>query len=142
MTEDRRELLDALGDLAARLDTCVAPEPPEALVEATFARARSWLRAPEAARAPLPPRFKRELGRLLAAIAAPSALMVAWNAFVLLRVPDWLARWIPTWLPEGLAWALPAAYVLGALGWMALVLGSLPFVAHRRASLRQPEVPG
>ena len=34
---------------------------------------------------------------------------------------------------DGVTSVLVAAYAFGALGWLALVYGSLPFVAHRRA---------
>lgn len=138
MREPRDELEAALGDLAPILlarDTL--PEPSDALVSATLERASALLHAPVAVprHAEIPVGFKRELAKLLAAVAAPLMLVLAWNAFVLLRLPEWLAAW----LPESLAWALPAAYVLGAAGWLALVLGSLPLVAHRRAWQRHQE---
>ncbi len=137
MREPRDELERALAELAAELDRYEVAEPSDALVSATLERSSALLRGPVPTprHAAIPTGFKRELTRLLAAAAVPLVLVVAWNAFVLLNAPEWLA----TWLPASLAWALPAAYVLGAAGWLALVFGSLPLVAHRRAWQRHRE---
>jgi hypothetical protein len=43
------------------------------------------------------------------------------------------------WLPASFAWGLVGAYVFGAIGWLALVLGTLPVLAHRRALMRHNE---
>ncbi|MCP5058524.1 MAG: hypothetical protein GY937_17620 [bacterium] len=137
MHEPPNELEAALGDLAPILARDTLPEPSDALVAATLERASALLRTPVQApsHTEIQVGFKRELAKLLAAAAVPLALVLAWNAFVLLRLPEFLG----TWLPESLAWALPAAYVLSAAGWLALVFGSLPVVAHRRAWLRHQE---
>jgi hypothetical protein len=60
---------------------------------------------------------------------------VLWNALVILMAPALLSQW----LPSGVASGLVAVYAFAALGWLALVYGSLPFVAHRRALARQQE---
>ncbi len=132
----------ALQRLAPRLDALTAPEPPAALVERTLARARAELAAAAPAvqirRVPatgLPAGFVPELLRLLGATAAPLALVVAWNTLVVVLGPRLLAGW----LPAPLALAVVVAYGLGALGWLALVYGSLPLVAHHRALARQGE---
>ncbi|MBW2242635.1 MAG: hypothetical protein JRH01_11680 [Deltaproteobacteria bacterium] len=137
MREPRNDLEAALGELAPILERDTVPEPSDALVAATLERASALLHAPVPVptHAEIPVGFKRELAKLLAAVALPLVFVLAWNAFILLQLPGFLGAW----LPESLAWALPAAYVLGAAGWLALVFGSLPVVAHRRAWLRHQE---
>ncbi len=139
---NRHADLDAeLRALSPELDRWVVAEPGAELVDATLRQARALLADPVPAptHATIPSGFKRELAKLLAAAVPPLIVVLAWNAFVLLRAPEWLERWLPAWLPDSLAWALPAAYALGALGWLALVFGSLPVFAHRRAWLRTHE---
>jgi hypothetical protein len=123
-----------LARLAPRLDELQVGEPPTALVERTLRAARLELARTPAAPVsqPLPAGFKRELVRVLSLTAAPGALAIVWNALVILVAPALLSQW----LPEGIAGALVAAYAFAALGWLALVYGSLPFVAHRRALMR------
>jgi len=142
MPDRSPEKTQELGDLAERFDGWTTPEPGENLLHNTLALSSALLRepVPESTHATIPTGFKRELAKLLAVALPPLALVVAWNAFVILQLPDVLSRWLPAWLPEGLAFALPAAYVLGAAGWVALVFGSLPVVAHRRAWHRTHEV--
>ena len=128
-----------LRQLSPQLDAWAAPAPPRELVQRTLGAARAELRA-ERAVAGLPAHvvaagFERELLRLLAAAAPALLVAVAWNLLVLLRGPALLDAWMPSLL----AWALPVAYVLGAAGWLALVLGSLPVLAHRRAHRRVQE---
>ena len=54
---------------------------------------------------------------------------------------DWaLGReMLASWLPTSFSWGLAGAYAFGAIGWLALVLGTLPVLAHRRALLRHRE---
>jgi hypothetical protein len=146
--EEREALRRALGPAVSALDAGPAPTPSGSLVRGTLRRATAELRAetnlarsaaaPSPAGGPWPVGFRRELARLLAVTLVPGAAVLALNLAVLLRAPGLLERW----LPEALATALPTAYALGALGWLSLVVGSLPFLAHRRATARPPEVPG
>lgn len=147
---ERREARDALrralGPAAGRLDAWPAPAPSEDLVQGTLRRATAELRAEtnlararsETAARAWPVGFRRELLRLLAVALGPALAVLALNLTLLLRAPGLLERW----LPEALATALPTAYALGALGWLSLVVGSLPFLAHRRAAARPREVTG
>ena len=136
------EIREGLRALRPELDRWVAPAPPAALVERTLLRAREELRERDLSAATPPPElgvvpvgFKRELVRLMVATIPALLLIFGWNALVLTSVPAVLE----TWLPSGVAFALAAAYVVGALGWTALVYGSLPLVAHRRAAHRLQE---
>ena len=83
----------------------------------------------------MPAGFKRELARLLVATIPALTLVVGWNALIWNHVPPLLEAW----LPSALASALVGAYVVGAVGWTSLVYGSLPVLAHRRATLRLRE---
>ena len=132
---------EELARLAPSLDSLEAPEPPERLVSRTLEMASVELRAgtlaalPERGHSVVPAGFHRELARLLGASALSLPLFVLWNLAVL-----WLGREIlAAWLPASFAWSLAAAYLFGAIGWLALVLGSLPVLAHRRALLRHSE---
>jgi hypothetical protein len=117
--------------LAEVLDT--PREPDSLLVARTLRAARAELRATA------PRVFTAELTRLLAA-ALPAALLVAlWNAAVLWIGPDLLSGFLPGSLSPRLAVALPTLYVAGAVGWLALLVGSLPAVAHRLAARRELE---
>lgn len=145
---DREALRRALGPAAGPLDAGRTPAPPPELVEAARRRAVALLRAETnlaraeaGAGAPArrwPAGFRRELLRLLGAALVPGSVVLALNLALLLRAPTLLERW----LPEPLATALPAAWALGALGWLSLVVASLPFLAHRRATARPREVTG
>jgi hypothetical protein len=85
-----------------------------------------------AARKVLPVGFRRELARLIVATLPALALLLAWDAFLLLQGRAWLSAW----LPGGLAVALVAAHVAAGLGLLALTYGSLPLFAYRRTLLR------
>ena len=84
------------------------------------------------ARKVLPVGFRRELARLVVATLPALALLLAWDAFLLLQGRAWLSAW----LPAGLAVALVAAHVAAGLGLLALTYGSLPLFAYRRTLLR------
>jgi hypothetical protein len=136
-SEDRLEA--ELRALAPLLDRLAAPPAPPALVERTLRLASAELRRPPAiapgvasAREQLPVGFRRELARLVAVTLPALALVLAWDAFLLQQGPAWLSAW----LPAKLAFALVAAHVLAALGWIGLTYASLPLVAYRRALLR------
>ena len=75
------------------------------------------------------------MARIAAAVAIPLALAVLWNAGVWL----WGPVLLPPWLPEPVARGLPAAYVFGATGWLALVCAALPSLAHHQLVLRHRE---
>ena len=128
-----------LRHLAPALDALPARHPSTELVDRTLRAARAELAQPvsEPVRATLPAGFGREFARLLGLSAAPGALALAWNALVLVLAPPILAQWVPA----PIASAFVGLYVFAALGWFALVYGSLPFVAHRRALKRHREVP-
>lgn len=130
-----------LRELAPAFDAWRVAEPSAELIAQTLTRARAELRPSvlPPAHAAIPTGFKRELAKLMLAIAPPLAVVVAWNAFVMFQLPEWLAGWLPAWLPEFLAWGLPALYVLAAAALLALVFGTLPFFAHRRAWQRHHE---
>jgi len=111
-----------------------APREPDAsLVTRTQRRARAELRASS------PRAVTVELSRLLAAAIPALCLIVLWNATVLWLGPELLAGVLPTALAPKLAAALPTVYVVGAAGWAALLVGSLPAVAHRLAARRELE---
>jgi hypothetical protein len=112
-------LLADLRALAEALDAVPAPElPPET------ARA---LRRRVAAEG-----YRRELIRLLAWAALPLPAVLAVYA-VLFRVGGAL---LAEWLPAALVSAIGCAVALGAASWMALIYGSIPFVAQREAARR------
>jgi hypothetical protein len=130
-----------LARLAPSLDSLEEPQPSEKLVRGTLQLASAELRAgahSAPAKRPhpaLPTGFTRELGRLLGASALSLPLFLLWNLAIL-----WLGReLLVAWLPASLTWGLAGAYVFGAIGWLALVLGTLPVLAHRRALLRHDE---
>jgi hypothetical protein len=108
-------------------------EPDARLVARTQHLARAELRAAA------PRAVTAELSRLLAAALPALVLVLAWNAAVLWLAPDLLAGILPTSLAPKLAAALPTLYVVGAVGWTALLVGSLPAVAHRLAARRELE---
>jgi hypothetical protein len=130
-----------LARLAPSLDSLEVREPSEELVGRTLELASAELRAgtqsalQQRGHAVVPRGFKRELARLFGASALSLPLYLLWNFAIL-----WLGGEIlSAWLPPSLTWGLAVAYVFGAIGWLALVLGSLPVLAHRRALLRHSE---
>jgi hypothetical protein len=110
-----------------------AAEPSDALVRHTLARASAELRAGRSA-------YWRELARLLAPAAAGLPLWLALNAAVTWAAWLALSAVLPAWAAD-LAVILPALYAFGALGWLGVFLGALPFVAHQRLVRRLREVP-
>jgi hypothetical protein len=130
-----------LARLAPSLDSLQAPQPSEDLVRRTLQLASSELRAgtpsalPHQRHAIVPTGFKRELARLLGASALSLPLFLLWNLAILSLGREILA----TWLPAPFTLSLAVAYVLGAIGWLALVVGTLPVLAHKRALLRQDQ---
>jgi hypothetical protein len=132
---------EELARLAPSLDSLEEPQPSEELVRRTLQLASAELRAgaqsapQRSGHALAPAAFKRELARLLGASALSLPLFLLWNLAVL-----WLGREIlADWLPASLIWGLAGAYAFGAIGWLAVVLGTLPVLAHRRAQLRHQE---
>ncbi len=118
----------ALRALAPRLDRFRVAAPSTELVRQTLARARQELAAQR-----LPVGFRRELAKLLLVALPAFAVVFAWNAFFLPRLPGFLEVLLPTPLALGLAFA----YAAGAAAWLAFAAGSLPFFAHQRARLRE-----
>ena len=132
---------EELARLASSLDSVEAPLPSEGLVSRTLQLASAELRAgtqsalPRRSHSYLPTGFKRELARLLGASALSLPLFLLWNLAVI-----WLGQEIlTTWLPVSFTWGLVGAYAFGAIGWLSLVIGTLPVLAHRRALLRHQE---
>ena len=132
---------EELERLASSLDSLEVRPPSEGLVDHTLQLALAELRAgtqpalQARGHALVPVGFKRELARLLGASALSLPLFLLWNLVVL-----WLGREIlAAWLPASLTWGLAAVYLFGAIGWLSLVLGTLPVLAHRRALLRHHE---
>jgi len=130
-----------LAQLAPSLDSLEVSQPSEDLVRHTLQLASAELRAgPQPApqqrgHAVVPTGYKLELARLLGASALSLPFFLLWNLAVL-----WLGREIlASWLPASFGWGLAGAYAFGAIGWLAVVLGTLPFLAHKRALLRQHE---
>jgi hypothetical protein len=130
-----------LARLAPSLDSLQAPQPSEDLVSRTLQLASSELRAgtqsalQQPGRALVPIGFKRELARLLGVSALSLPLFLLWNLAILSLGREILE----SWLPAAFTWSLAGAYVLGATGWLALVVGTLPVLAHKRALLRQDQ---
>ena len=131
-----------LRSLAKALDALPVPEPRPELVATTLARARTALAEPSAHRSPSAARsapvagFGAELLRVLAAAAAPLPLVLLWNWAVLALGAELLGPF----LPAPLLAALAVGWGLAAAGWLALLYGSIPFLAHRRAVRRLNEV--
>ena len=128
-----------LARLAPSLDSLQVPPPSEGLVNRTLQLASAELRTGRQSdlqgHAVVPTGFRRELARLLGASALSLPLFALWNLAVL-----WLGHQIlAIWLPVSFTWGLAGAYLFGAIGWLALVLGTLPVLAHRRALLRHHE---
>ncbi len=128
---------DDLMALRAGLDAEPWPELPEALAERARAAAFAELAATaEPARAPLPEGFGRQLVRVLAAPALLLPVIVAWNAAVLFFAAELLAGAVPA----AVLTTAGAFYALAAGGSVALLFGSIPFVAQLEARRRLCEV--
>lgn len=125
--EDDPELAALAGELVALREALDAgPEPPPELVATTLRNASAELSASAG--------LSGALGRLAVALALPFAVAVLWNAAVWAWGPQLLG-----WLPEPLARGIPAAYVFGAAGWLALLCAALPSLAHRQLVQRHRE---
>ena len=128
-----------LARLAPSLDSLQVMPPSEGLVDRTLQLASAELRAGRQTdlqgHTVVPAGFRRELARLLGASALSLPLFALWNLAVL-----WVGHQIlAVWLPASFTWGLAGAYLFGAIGWLGLVLGTLPVLAHRRALLRHHE---
>jgi hypothetical protein len=131
VTQEHDPRLEALlAELAAP-----GPEPPPTLVARTLTAARAELRAGWA------PGFWRELLRLAAPAVAALPVVVAVDAAVAWAAWLLLSAWLPAWAPRELAVLVPALFVFGAAGWLALFWGALPVLAHQRVQRRLREVP-
>lgn len=132
-----RALRDDLLALRAGLDAIPSPEPSEDVVSRTRERALAALAAgPVRGRASLPEGFGRQLVRVLAPPALLLPLVVLWNFAVVSLAGDLLRGF----LPAALLNAAGVAYALAAGGCLALLFGSIPFVAHHEARRRLREV--
>lgn len=132
-------LLHELVALRARLDRLGEADVPQAVRERTLGRARSLLAGGiGAAQIPrgLPQGYRSECLRLLGAALLPLPLVVAWN-LALLAVGE---RLLAPFVPPVLLSTLAVGYLVAAAGWFALVYGSIPIVAHRRALRKLAEV--
>lgn len=135
-----REITE-LGHQLQRLEGAV--DAPDRVTDATLLRVRSLMererlgdRVPERVPAGLPEGFRSECLRLLGAALLPFPIVVAWNlAFLALG-----EQVLGTFLPPSLLSTVGVAYVAAAAGWFALVYGSIPILAHRRAQRRTAEV--
>ena len=129
---------EALLALAHALDVETTPTLPRTRAAAILARAVAELATPAMDPAPLalPPRYGSELARLLFWALLPLPLVVVWYA-LLFRAAGAL---LGALLPELLILALGAAFALVVASWLTLVYGAIPFVAHHRATHRNPEV--
>jgi len=123
---DDPELSALARDLAALREAFDAepapPTAPAALATTTLGRGRAELAASR------PSTLAGALARLAAALALPFAVAVLWNAAVWWWGPALLGGWLPGPLARG----IPAAYVFGAAGWLALLCAALPALAHRQ----------
>ena len=126
----RRSLLE-LRSLRAGLEAWTAEAPAPALAEHTR-RAVAGRGRPATPFPALPVGFGRELVRLFGAALAPLPLVLLWNAGFFFLAGRLLGRV----LPEAMLTVLGVGYAVAAAGWLALVYGSLPLVAHERARRR------
>lgn len=134
----------ALEQLDEGLGGIAVPAPSPAYRAALDARLRDELRGtgaapaavPDAPRAALPRGYRRELARLLLAAVAPLPLVLLWNVGVLVLGSE-LLRGV---VPDGLVNLLGVLYAIAAAGWLAILYGAVPFVAHRQVSQRHREV--
>lgn len=135
-------LLHELVALRARLDRLGEADVPQAVSERTLGRARSLLAGgigpSQPAQIPrgLPQGYRSECLRLLGAALLPLPLVLAWNLGLLAVGERLLAPFVPPVLLSTLA----VGYLVAAAGWFALVYGSIPIVAHRRALRKLAEV--
>ena len=121
---------DDLLAIRADLDALTVPEPaPEVLAAARRRAGAALAAAPAGARAPLPAGYGRELARILSAPLALLPVVLLWNAAVLFYGAELLAGLVP----GALLAVLGAAYAVAAGGTLALVFGSIPFIAHGQA---------
>jgi hypothetical protein len=132
-----------LQGLRQAFDTMPQAEPSPELVALTqrcasaeLARAKLIRPALKAPIYGLPVGFRRELARLLGGALAPLPLVLLWNLALLALVQRLLAGWVPAPLLS----VLLIAYMVAAAGWIALVYGSIPLVAHQRVQRRLREV--
>jgi len=127
-----------LRALAEVLDASRVPELDAERAAALRRRAAIELGAAPArppATAGLPVGYPRELARLLAWAALPlPAVLLIYTA--LFRIGGAL---LAEWLPAALVTAIGFAFALGTASWMALIYGSLPFVAQRAAIRRSAQ---
>ena len=130
-----RALRLELVALARDLDAVPGSEASPALCVRTLHVARLELSAAASAIAPLPDGFRRELLRLIGGAIVPLPLVIAWNFALVFVGSELLATWLPAWALTGIA----GFYALAAAGWLALVYGSLPLLAHRRVRQRPVE---
>ena len=86
--------------------------------------------------ADLPREYPRELARILAWAAIPLPLVL----FIYLQLFRLGGALLSEFLPQLAVNAVGAAAALCAASWLALVYGSIPFVAHHKVSSRQSEV--
>jgi hypothetical protein len=129
------------ADLRALADVLDASRVPELNAERAAAlRRRVALDLGAAAVTPpatarLPEGYPRELARLLAwaALPLPAVLLIYAGLF---RIGGAL---LAEWLPAALVTAIGFAFALGTASWMALIYGSLPFVAQRAAIRRSAQ---
>jgi len=129
-----------LCSLAEALDGAPAPELHPELAAALHRRATEELAIaspiPGPAEAGLPPGYHRELARLLLWTSLPLPALLLWYA-ALFRIGGSL---LADLLPGFLVVMIGFAFAAGATSWLALIYGSIPFVAHRQAVRRQQEV--
>jgi hypothetical protein len=119
------------------LDEAPWPELPEELAERARVAAFAELAAhAQPAHAPLPQGFGRQLVRVLAAPVLLLPFIVAWNAAVLSFGGELLAGTVPT----AVLGTAGVFYALAAGGSVAVLFGSIPFVAQAEARRRLCEV--
>jgi hypothetical protein len=123
------ELASLRAGLEAWSADAASPELAASTRRAVAERRPSTLAAPVPE---LPAGFGRELARLLGAALAPLPLVLLWNVSLVLLG----GRVLGAVLPEALISVLGVGYVVAAAGWLALVYGSLPILAHQRAQRR------
>lgn len=87
---------------------------------------------PVATGAELPTGYRRELLRILAWAVAPLPLLL----FVTVLLFQAGGALLSEFLPRLAVQALGAVAAMGAASWLALVYGSIPFVAHHKVSTR------
>jgi len=132
-----RALRDDLLAMRVELDAVPLPELSPEVFARTRERAFAALaeqRVPS--HAPLPEGFGRQLARVLTPPALLLPLVVLWNFAVLSLGGDLLTGLVPA----ALLTAVGGLYALAAGGSVALLFGSIPFVAQHEARRRLHEV--